>query len=116
MGAPAVWPTRIFEYNDPVSALTGADSGGASKLVIGSLRAWIAVPMSLCQYLLAMAAVANIMTTSIELGQKVYSILEHDCIFFVATCQCLGCFGSYFVSMLRVCVLVELASFIESFK
>jgi len=70
MGAPAVWLTRIFEYNDPIRALTSADSGGANKLVIGSLRAWIAVPMSLCQYLLAMAAVANIMTSYIELGQK----------------------------------------------
>jgi len=34
MGAPVVWPTRIFEYNDPVRALTGADSGGANKLVV----------------------------------------------------------------------------------
>ena len=46
MGTPAVWPTRIFEHNDPVRALTGADSDGANKLVIGALRACIAVPMS----------------------------------------------------------------------
>jgi hypothetical protein len=82
MGAPVVWPTRIFEYNDLVRALTGADGGGANKPVVGSLRAWIAAPMSLCQYLLAIASVANIMTTSIELGQKVYSILGlHDDIY-----------------------------------
>jgi hypothetical protein len=74
MGAPAIWPTRIFEYNDPEKILTG--DGGV--FIFGAIHTWwIATAISVCQYIFAIGALANIVTTSVELGQK--SILSWGC-------------------------------------
>jgi hypothetical protein len=42
MGAPAIWSTRVFEYNDPIQAL-----GGGDKLNLKPVRFWSAGPLTL---------------------------------------------------------------------
>lgn len=72
MGAPAIWPTRVFEYTNPVQAL-----GGHERIVIKQLRPWIAILLSVGQYIFALGCVVNIVTTSIQLGRN--SILTWGC-------------------------------------
>jgi hypothetical protein len=72
MGAPAIWPTRVFEYNDPAKVLEREN-----RLVLSRLNPYLAVVLSTLQYLLATGAVANIFTTSIQLGQN--AILTWGC-------------------------------------
>lgn len=73
MGASAIWPTRIFEYIHPPEILRRhSRSPRASKI-----RPWPAAMMSLGQYIVAIGAMINVMTTSIELGRK--SILAFGC-------------------------------------
>jgi hypothetical protein len=75
MGAPAIWPTRIFEYNNPTDLLIGSSS--TSKLELRPLSFWLALTISALQYLLAAGSVFNIMNTSIILGER--SILSWGC-------------------------------------
>ena len=74
MGATAIWPNRIFEYIHPPEILRQRRkcSIRASKLCH-----WPAAMMSLGQYIIAIGAMTNVMTTSIELGRK--SILTFGC-------------------------------------
>lgn len=73
MGASAIWPNRIFEYVHPPEILRRRSrSPWASKM-----RPWPAAMMSLAQYIVAIGAIANVMTTSIEIGRK--SILAFGC-------------------------------------
>ncbi|KAF2804817.1 uncharacterized protein BDZ99DRAFT_467066 [Mytilinidion resinicola] len=81
LGAPAVWPTRLFEHSDPVRVLgssAGSSTRGILLVVHVSARwAWMARPLSAVQYLLAAGAAANVVTTSVELGRN--SILSWGC-------------------------------------
>ena len=77
MGAPAIWPTRVFEYNNPTDLLVGVTSSSTGKLQLQSLSYWLALFTSALQYLLAAGSVANIITTSITLGER--SILTWGC-------------------------------------
>lgn len=73
MGASAIWPNRIFEYIYPPEILRQRSrSPWASKM-----RPWPAAMMSLAQYIVAIGAMTNVMTTSIEVGRK--SILAFGC-------------------------------------
>lgn len=73
MGVPAIWPTRLFEYTNPISAL----ESGENKLAIPKLGTWIAIVTSLLDYVIVIGAIANIMETSTEIGQK--AILTWGC-------------------------------------
>jgi hypothetical protein len=73
MGAPAIWPTRLFEYTNPLSALQARDN----RLVIPKLRTWIAIGASLFEYMMVIGAITNIMATSIDIGRR--SILAWGC-------------------------------------
>ena len=72
MGASAIWPNRMFEYVHPPDILRRSKSPWA-----GNMRPWPAATMSLAQYVVAIGAIANVMTTSIEVGRK--SILAFGC-------------------------------------
>lgn len=75
MGAPAIWPTRIFEYIHPTETLR--ERRGALRT--SQMRPWPAAMTSLVQYIVAISAMVNIITTSIGLGRK--SILAWGCTF-----------------------------------
>jgi hypothetical protein len=81
MSAPAVWQTRFFEYSDPLHVLrddsTARPRGTLLRISIGDRWSWMASLLSIFQYLIAAGAVANIIATSIELGQK--TILAWAC-------------------------------------
>jgi hypothetical protein len=77
MGAPAVWPARVFEYTDPARILMTIDANNP-KLVIGAIaNKRVSFAISGAQYLLALGTIANVMSTSIELGDK--AILAWGC-------------------------------------
>lgn len=67
MGAPAVSPTRVFEFNDPLVVL-GVQND--SKWVVHRFRSWISGIVSATEYLLAMAAVVNMIYASVQLGRN----------------------------------------------
>lgn len=73
MGASAIWPNRMFEYIHPPEILRRRSKSPWA----GKMRFWPAVMMSLAQYVVAIGAIANVMTTSIEVGRK--SILAFGC-------------------------------------
>lgn len=73
LGAPAIWPTRIFEYVHPTEALRERQR----PLGTSEMRPWLAAMMSLGQYIVAIFATANVITTSIGVGRK--SILAFGC-------------------------------------
>lgn len=47
LGAPVIWPSRIFEYSDPQNAIILEDA----KPLIPPRKAWLAAEISLFQYL-----------------------------------------------------------------
>lgn len=73
LGAPATWPSRVLEYNDPQNAVRSGDA----KLSLAPQRAWVAAGISLLQYLFSFGAAANVLSTAIEMGQK--SVLAWSC-------------------------------------
>ncbi len=73
MGAVGIWPNRIFEYVHPPDILRRRS--GSPR--IGKMRPWPAAMTSLSQYIVAICAIVNVMTTSIEIGSK--SILAFGC-------------------------------------
>ena len=78
IGAPAVWPTRVFQYNDPAIILAPVDPDNHPKLVIGMVTSEnLSFAISAAQYLLATGAIANVIYTSIDLGEK--TILSWGC-------------------------------------
>lgn len=80
LGAPAIWPSRLLEYNDPSRILKDAGNDARGKpltLHLPSRWQWAAAPLSALQYILALAAVANVLLTSLDLGSK--SILSWGC-------------------------------------
>lgn len=78
LAAPAIWPTRIFEYNDPGLALSGGD-GTATKwlMTVPHLKPWAARTLSLVEYAIAFGAVINISLASKQMGEK--TILSWGC-------------------------------------
>lgn len=73
LGAPTIWPNRIFEYVHPTEILRERRGPlGTSKS-----RPWLAAIISLGQYVVAIIAIANVITTSIGVGRK--SILAFGC-------------------------------------
>ena len=78
MGAPAIYPTRIFEYNDPGRILAELDNmGNAGKLTIGRRGPLTAALVSMIEYVMALVAAGLVLFTSINLSQK--SILAWGC-------------------------------------
>ena len=77
LGSPAVWPTRMFEYDDPVETV----KEGINKIVMPSWREYprLSACLSAAQYILALASIANMVEISLQLGRK--SILAWGCIF-----------------------------------
>jgi len=73
VGAPAIWPTRLFEYTNPLSSL----QRGENKLVVLELRSWLVILASVVEYVVVMGAVANIISTSVGIGQS--TILAWGC-------------------------------------
>lgn len=73
MGASAIWPNRIFEYIHPTEAL----SQGRRSLRTSKMHPWPAAMLSLGQYIVAVGAMVNVMTTSIGVGRN--SILAFGC-------------------------------------
>ena len=66
----------MFEYDDPAESL----GKGLNHVVFPKLKsAQFSVALSILQYLLAMAAIVNMMEIAIELGQK--TILAWSCTF-----------------------------------
>ena len=77
LGSPAVWPTRLFEYDDPVKTV----EEGINKFVMPSLKEyprWSAF-LSASQYVLAAASMANMIEISLQLGRK--TIMSWSCTF-----------------------------------
>ncbi|KAL9617183.1 MAG: hypothetical protein Q9160_007987 [Pyrenula sp. 1 TL-2023] len=73
LGAPATWPSRILEYNDPQKAVTSREA----KWSLAPQKAWVAIVISLSQYLFSLGAAANVLSTAVEIGQK--SVLAWSC-------------------------------------
>ena len=73
MGAPAIWPSRLFEYTNPLSSL----KRGENRLVVSGLQPRLAILASVVEYVVVMGAVANIISTSIGIGQN--KILAWGC-------------------------------------
>lgn len=72
-GSPAVWPTRIFEYTCPTSVLESP----ASPFRITRLGPRSASALSAVQYVLAVAAIANVVTTAVDMSRK--TVLSWGC-------------------------------------
>ena len=64
IGAPAVWPTRIFTYDDPATCV----GRGVNRVDIRPQPVWRARIFSALQYLLVLSSIANLLQVSIELG------------------------------------------------
>ena len=73
MGAPAIFPVRVFEYDDPSKAL----KKDANKLVIHRLSTRRAISLSCVEYILAAGSVINVVTNSLEIGRN--SLLTWGC-------------------------------------
>ena len=73
LGAPAMYPTRVFEYTYPPDVLRAfPDQFGVAKL-----RPSLSVAVSILQYLLAAGTVANNINLAIDLGVR--SVLAWAC-------------------------------------
>ena len=68
MGAPAIWPTHIFEYKYIHPSETLHERRGALRT--SQMRPWPVAMTSLVQYIVAIGAMVNIITTSINVGRK----------------------------------------------
>jgi len=66
LGAPAVYPTRIFEFTDPHSVLRHKEH--VLRLPLLGTRS--AIICSVLEYVFALAAAASIISTSAQLGGK----------------------------------------------
>ena len=66
LGAPAVYPTRVFEFTDPYSVLRHKEH--VLKLPLLGTRS--AIICSVLEYMFALAAAASIILTSAQLGSK----------------------------------------------
>ena len=65
-GSPVVWPTRIFEYTCPTSALEpSAIPYRMTRLGLGKAAA-----LSALQYALAVTAIANVILAAIDMSRK----------------------------------------------
>lgn len=73
LAAPAVWPTRLFEYQDP-AALLKTEPG---RLELDSLNPWLARVLCFFQYAVGLGAAINIFLASWEIGSK--TILSWGC-------------------------------------
>lgn len=73
LAAPATWPTRMFEYNNPADLL----ATGPGRLELERLGSWRAGLLSLVEYTCATAAAVNIVLLSWDMGNK--TILSWGC-------------------------------------
>lgn len=73
LAAPAIWPTRVFEYSNPADLL----ATGPGKLELHRLGPWKAGLLSALEYTFAIAAVVNIFLLSWDMGNK--TILSWGC-------------------------------------
>ncbi|MCJ1471853.1 hypothetical protein MMC13_000494 [Lambiella insularis] len=73
LGAPAVHPTRVFDFTDPYTIL----EPGRYMLRLPRLGHTSAILLSMVEYVCALAAAVTIATTSIQLGAN--SILAWGC-------------------------------------
>ena len=75
LGAPAVWPTRVFTYDDPAECL-GSGVNRVSLPMQPRRRAWW---ISGLQYILTTGAIVNMVQTAIMLGRL--TVLSWSCNF-----------------------------------
>lgn len=73
LAAPAIWPTGVFEYNNPADLL----AKGPGKPELHRLGPWKAGLLSALEYTFAIAAVVNIFLLSWDMGNK--TILSWGC-------------------------------------
>ena len=73
IGAPSVWPTRIFTYDDPATCV----GRGVNRIDVGPQPLWRARLLSVAQYVLVIASIANLFQVSIELGSQ--TVLSWAC-------------------------------------
>ena len=64
IGAPSVWPTRIFNYDDPANCL----GSGLNLAVVKPQRRYRARFYSALQYVLVIGSIVNLFQVAIELG------------------------------------------------
>lgn len=76
IGAPAVYPTRVFEYDNPMEVLQ-PDPPKIYRLEIRPRGNLSAATISLLEYVFAIGASVNMINTSWELGIK--SVLDWSC-------------------------------------
>ena len=65
VGAPAVWPTRIFTYDDPGECL----GRGVNRLCAGKQPHRLAVLYSVLEYAVAAGAIVNLIHVAVILGR-----------------------------------------------
>ena len=77
LGAPSIYPARPLEYADPLECLR-TRPGPQNKFVVEAFR-WkgSAYAVSLVEYILALAAVANVIQNAVELGTN--TVLHWRC-------------------------------------
>ncbi|ERF72981.1 hypothetical protein EPUS_05062 [Endocarpon pusillum Z07020] len=75
IAAPAFYPFRAFDYQDPLGPLKQAT---ATMPRITPLPRWAHILISLLQYLLALAAASNVIITSLNLGLKTVVTWKKD--------------------------------------
>lgn len=68
MGAPATYPSRFLLFDNPVHLLRRPERPSILKISRMPLR--FAIAISFFQYVLAIVAITNLITTSLDLGQK----------------------------------------------
>lgn len=73
LGAPAVYPARVFEFTDPYSVLRHKEH--LLRLPLWGTRS--AIICSVLEYVFALAAATTIISTSVQLGAK--TILVWNC-------------------------------------
>lgn len=80
LGAPAVFPTRVLEYDNPMEVLQSEPPRDKPK--IPKLDTTFASVISLAEYLFALGAVVNMVDTSWALG--VNTVLDWSCTTYIA--------------------------------
>ena len=74
LGAPAFYPSRPFDHQDPLDAFKQP----SRKLPQIPSSCWAHVLISLLQYLLALAAAVNVVSASLQLGLKTIVTWKKD--------------------------------------
>ena len=101
IGAPAFYPFRAFDHQDPLVALKQAT---ATMPRMAPFPPWAHPLISLLQYLLALAAALNVVATSLELGLKTVVTWKKDQ-------SCLPLMWVVLPLAIHLCAMIRLHSF-----